>query len=301
MPSFMDSALMRKIAAFFALMPLCFGVENNLFSGFSVGLPYELSTTYDQSIYKDSSSCNNGSGTFSVAMCYGGTSHATYKGGMDPSFSFIFGDEVIFDSMRISGLRIYTTLEMGNAWIGDRQSYSTTTTSAKFYGSDGKTQYSMLNPNTPQSTLAANALSTTISLGIDFFANIPIDVFLKKIWRRTPEFKLGIFAGFGAEFNLLKSTYWVNESLANSEKEDAFYASGNGIFVNLGTSLYLSRHDRIDFGVKIPYYTLTQVMWHIAPNSSGAIDSNLWAQQTLRQTFEIHKSLEFKISYIFYF
>lgn len=282
-------------------LPLsAYSIENNAFVGFSTGFYHKVNTHYTQSIYKDSSSCNNGSG-YSVGTCYGGTSDASYQGGSDSALSFIFGNEAIFDPLRISGLRIYGSIEMAKVWLGTRQSYSEHKTSSKFYDSDGKTEVSMLNPTTPQPTLAGNAISTTFSINLDFFANIPIDYFLKKIWSKTPAIKLGVFAGVGAEFSLVKSLYWRNESLSNSEKDSAFYASGNGVFINLGTSLYLSRHDRIDFGVKIPYYTLSQVMWHIAPNSNGTQETNPWRQQTLKQSFDITSSPEFKIAYIFYF
>ncbi len=286
---------------FLISIPLsAYSIENNAFVGFSTGFYHKIDTRYMQSIYKDSSSCNNGSG-FSVSTCYGGSSDANYQGGSDSALGFIFGNEAIFDPLRISGLRIYGSIQMAKVWLGTRQTYSEHKTNSKFYDSDGKTEIPMLNPTTPQSSLASNAISTTFSINLDFFANIPIDYFLKKIWAKTPAFKLGVFAGFGAEFSLIKSLYWKNESLSNSEKESAFYASGNGLFINLGTSLYLSRHDRIDFGVKIPYYTLSQVMWHSAPNSNGLQESNLWRAQTLKQSFNITPSPEFKIAYIFYF
>ncbi len=274
-----------------------FKIENNLFGGIGAGFSHlPLFTQASQNVYRESSACSSDGGqSYFIGTCYGGSSQASYSGRNNGGMHVIFGDETTLDRFRIMGLRYYASVQMAQVDLGTRQSYSESKSTSKIQGENANTTFDMLNPATPQNRLAGNAIATTLSLQVDVFANLPMDYFLHKLSEKIPSFQIGVFAGLGAEISFLKSHHWVNESLDASQREGEFYASGSGLFINLGGSLYLSRHDRIDIGVKIPYVTLKQVMWH----SVGSAD--VWGQQTLRQSFETSKTTELRITYVFYF
>ena len=301
----MKERFCKKIfISFFFLSAFFYGIENKPFVGIGLGLGSKVTTQVDQNIYRESSRCTANGNTY-VGTCYGGNSQATYQGDSKNGLKFIFGNETVFDQYHSSGLRIYGVIEMQEVSLGNRTKYNENKANNTFQGEcilDGSTcstnfkTYNMLNPTTPQASLPSNVLMTTFSINLDFFANLPVDTFFKMLWPHFPFLKVGIFAGVGAEFSLLKSNYWINESLV--QQESVLYASGNGLFINLGTNIYLSKHDRIEIGYKIPYYQMQQVMWNsLSINNTP----NPWSDQTLRQTFNIKKSPEFHIAYIYYF
>lgn len=294
--------MMKKFFILCLLFHLTFSIENNAFAGIGTSLTNStLKTSFSQVVTKDVNSCPG-------SVCIGGKSSADYSGGVSPGgLRFFIGNEAIFDKYHISGLRIYGSMEMAHASLGNRSSaIKTEEPRDKEYifekevdDEDKKPlKIPMLSPRTQQDFLLDNAFLTTFSLNLDFFVNLPLGYILKKY--ATPKFplmlNLGLFAGFGAEFSLLKSKYWVNETLYNNQ-ERAFYASGNGLFVNLGGNIYITRHDRIEIGIKIPFYKLSHEEW----NTYATPSTDIWQEQTLRQTFYIKKSPEIRIAYVFYF
>ncbi|WP_104697164.1 MULTISPECIES: outer membrane beta-barrel protein [unclassified Helicobacter] len=293
----MKKKLFSFIFFYFSFLSFVFGIENNLFVGFGAGFGSALKTDFSQIITKDNNSCEGG-------VCIGGESFGRYKGHSSPTFRFIFGDEAVFDKLHISGLRIYGGIEVSQASLGSLEGKATTkaprdenfqTITGDNNGTPIISSVNMLSPRTQQQFLLGNAVMTTFSLNLDFFANLPLDYFFSKKWANFPFMKLGVFAGFGVEVSLLKSNYWVNESFYGNQ-EDAFYASGNGLFLNLGGQLYLSKNDRLEVGVKIPYYYLKHTSWNSVNETT-----NIWAEQTLKQSFEIQKNLEIRVAYTFYF
>lgn len=289
---------MKKVLFFWLYVGFLYGIENNAFIGFGSSFGSTIHTDFSQVITKDNNTCEG-------SVCIGGKSSATYKGHISPTFRFILGNEAIFNKLHISGLRIYGGIEVAQASLGNIQGEVQTQTprdasfdtivGEKSDGSPDIQKVAMLSPKAQQDFLLSNAISTTLSLNLDFFLNFPIDYFFQKKWKKFPFMKIGIFAGLGAEFNLLKSNYWINQSLYDNQ-ESAFYASGSGVFFNLGGHFYLTRHDRLEFGVKIPCYNLKQDSWK-AVNTT----TNIWAEQTLKQSFEIKKDIELRIAYVFYF
>lgn len=294
---------MKKI--FLSLLYLCAlqAVENHIFTGIGFILPTTLKTSFSQVVTKEINSCPD-------SVCIGGKSSANYQGKTAKNsvgIRFILGNETSFDHLKISGMRFYGTMEISQASLGKRNSEIITEEARdKQYqtitSNDNNTpvikNVKMLSPRTQQDFLFSNALMTTFSLNLDFFANLPISYFIKKYIKEDFPFlfDLGVFAGFGAEISLLKSPYWINETLYSNQTKP-FYASGNGLFINLGGHLYLTKKDRIEFSVKLPFYQLSHEEW----NSYTEPGTNIWQEQTLRQTFHINKKPEFKISYIMYF
>ena len=278
--------------------------ENKVFVGIGAGFGGNITTQFSQEITKANSSCDGG-------VCKGGRSKGEYIGQEGPSLRFIFGDEKAFDALHISGLRFYGGVEMGQASLGSLQGRAIrqapldknfeTIIGEKPDGTPIIGKVPMLSPKTQQNFLLGNALSTNFMINLDFFANLPLDYFLQKKWESFPYFKIGIFGGLGVEFSLLKSNYWINESL-DKAKDGAFYASGGGLFVNLGGSINLTAHDRLDIGVKIPLYELKYELWSkVNPPHKDNASDNIWAEQILHQSFAIKRGSELRVTYVFYF
>ena len=292
----------RKI---FAMMLGVFGAlsgvgfaENKVFVGIGGGIGSVIKTQFSQEITKANNSCDGG-------VCKGGRSMGEYAGLGGASLRFVFGNEKAFDALHISGLRFYGGVEVGEASLGSLQGQAITHAAidknfdtiinVKPDGTPIIGKVPMLSPKTQQNFLLGNALSTNFMINLDFFANLPLDYFLQKRWESFPYFKLGVFGGLGVEFNLLKSNYWVNESL-DTGREGAFYASGGGLFVNLGGSVNLTHRDRLEVGVKIPLYGLKYELWSKVNNTN-----NIWAEQILHQSFAIKRGSELRVTYVFYF
>ena len=272
--------------------------ENKVFVGIGGGIGSQIKTQFSQEITKANNSCDGG-------VCKGGRSMGEYAGLGGASLRFVFGNEKAFDALHISGLRFYGGVEVGEASLGSLQGQAITHAaidknfdtiiSVKPDGTPIIGKVPMLSPKTQQNFLLGNALSTNFMINLDFFANLPLDYFLQKRWESFPYFKLGVFGGLGVEFNLLKSNYWVNESL-DTGREGAFYASGGGLFVNLGGSVNLTHRDRLEVGVKIPLYGLKYELW-----SKVNATNNIWAEQILHQSFAIKRGSELRVTYVYYF
>ncbi|PAF47515.1 hypothetical protein BKH46_03550 [Helicobacter sp. 12S02634-8] len=290
---------MRFLILGVMILPL-FAVQNTLFTSFGGGLGARYQTDFWQQTTKDNSSCAGGT-------CIGNKTSGSYSGGKGHSFTLSIGDEVSFDPYSIIGVRVYGSVQYANASLGSLIAGSVQEQSARDKEFTTITSY---NPNTPdvpptigkvpmkpvpkpQDFLFSNGIWMSYGVGLDFFLNLPIDVMIRKLfWEKMPDFKVGVFAGGGVEYAMLRSNSWHNQSSGEYEK---FFASGSGVFAKLGSSVYFGRHNRINVDIKIPYYKLNAQSWH----DYG--DTDVWKQQLLRQNFDIYRNKEISISYTYLF
>ncbi|MFC3847866.1 outer membrane beta-barrel protein [Helicobacter baculiformis] len=147
-------------------------------------------------------------------------------------------------------------------------------------------------PN-PQSTLLQRSANyMTFGLNVDVVLNLPLDYWLK---RKNPKiffFKVGMFVGGGVEYAMLWSDAFFNQVLG---KKTRFFAAGSGFFMNVGTQVYVGKHNRLTFGWKIPYYKLSAQNWYNYGNS------NVGTQQTLKQALSFTPRSEFYMGYAYLF
>ncbi|WP_121756352.1 outer membrane beta-barrel protein [Helicobacter felis] len=158
---------------------------------------------------------------------------------------------------------------------------------------------------TPQESLLqhpANAVS--LGLNVDFFLNIPIDYLVKKHTNSLAKklhsqflflnlfLKWGIFVGGGVEYTMFWSDRFVNQALG---KKTRFFAAGSGFFINVGTQLYVGKHNRLTLGWKFPCYKFSAQNWYNYGNS------NPGTQQTLKQTLSITPLSQFFLGYAYLF
>ncbi|PAF43209.1 outer membrane beta-barrel protein [Helicobacter sp. 11S02596-1] len=287
---------MRLLILCVLIFPL-FAAKNNLFASFGVGLGAPFQTDFWQQTTKDNHSCEGGT-------CIGNKTSGSYAGKKSNSFNLSLGDEVFFDAYYISGLRIYGNIEYANASLGSLRAGSVSEEAARDKEFETITGFDKFNTPTigkvpmqsvpnPQDDLFANGIWMTYGVNLDFFLNLPIDILIRKFfWSKMPFFKIGVYAGGGVEYAMLRSNSWQNNTINKNEK---FFASGSGVFANLGGSLYLGSHNRINVGIKIPYYSLNAQNWY----DFG--DPDPWKQQLLRQNFDISRGSEIKLSYTYLF
>ncbi|CBG39586.1 outer membrane beta-barrel protein [Helicobacter mustelae] len=294
---------MKKILLSFFFAVGASAIENHPFVGIGTSFGSGLRTNFSQIVTKSVNSCPGD-------VCIGGQSSANYLGKTSPlGLKLFLGNETVFDKYHISGIRFYGSVDMQNASLGAISGpiQKTAPRDKSFNTIVGQSnngpvigQVNMLSPKTQQDFLFANGVLTTLSLNLDFFANIPLGYFIKQY--AAPKFPLlldiGLFIGTGVEFSMLKSKYWVNET---SGREQSFLASGSGFFLNLGGNIYITSHDRIQIGVKIPFYQLNHQEWNNYVDTDVNSNVAIWSEQTLKQSFVIKKSPELSISYIFYF
>lgn len=271
-------------------------VENKPFIGLGVGLGVGHTSEFYQQTTKGSPSCPDG-------LCIGNTTSGSYAGSKRTSFSGVVGNEVFFDSYNVTGIRVYGNFTYAKSSFGQLIKGSVKDTGLKdktfqtivgFHDGVPVIGSVPMRPvSTPQKNLFSNGVWNIYSLNLDFFFNLPIDILIRELfWEKVPFFKIGVYAGGGVEYTTLKSKSWLNET---TEKNGGFFASGSGFFVNIGGSIYLGNHSRINVGVKIPYYELNSQNWY----NFG--DFDVWKQQTLKQNFDIKQSKELQISYVFIF
>lgn len=285
---------MRYLFLCVMILPL-FAVQNNLFTSFGVGTGASYKTDFWQQTTKDNSSCAGGT-------CIGNKTSGSYAGKKGISFEASIGDEVFFDKYYITGLRVYASAEYATVSLGGLISSSeqdgknkefTTITGFKPDGSPIIEKVPMKPVPAPQNELFNNGIWMTYGVNLDFFVNLPLDILIRKLfWSKMPFFKIGVYAGGGVEYAMLRSNSWENNA---AKKNDKFFASGSGFFANIGGSIYLGSHNRINIGMKIPYYTLNAQNWY----DFG--DSDPWKQQLLRQNFDISRTREMHISYTYLF
>ncbi|PAF52392.1 outer membrane beta-barrel protein [Helicobacter sp. 13S00477-4] len=286
---------MRLFFLFLIALPL-FGVQDNIFAGFGAGLGTRYQSDFWQQTTKDNSSCVGGT-------CIGNKTSGAYQGQANNSFFAMLGDEAFFDKYYITGLRIYGSVEYASVTLGNliptsvsnqpaRDTHFTTITGMKDATTPTIGSVPMQPVPDPQNQLFDNGIWMSYSLNLDFFLNLPIDNLVQLFWSKMPFFKLGVYAGGGVEYSALISHSWQNQTIGKNEK---FYASGSGFFVNLGGSIYIGRHNRINVGLKIPYYSLNAQNWY----DFG--DPDPWKQQLLRQNFDITRNKEWRISYVYLF
>ncbi|WP_095273715.1 outer membrane beta-barrel protein [Helicobacter sp. 11S03491-1] len=281
---------------FLLFFPLWSG-ENNLFVGFGGGqsLGQAYKTSFWQQATKDNSGCAGGT-------CIGNKTSGSYASAKSNSFMAMVGDEFFVDQYKIFGLRIYGSIEYANASLGNLKSkknqegrdtsFTTITGTDSTTGSPTIGVYNMKSAPPPQEELFHNGVWNAYSVNLDFFLNLPLDSIIKMFYSKMFFFKIGVYAGGGVEYATLRSSSWENKAI---EKNEKFFASGSGFFANLGGSIYLGRHNRINIGIKIPYYSLNSQNWH----NFGSPDP--WEQQLLRQNFDIKKNREWRVSYVFLF
>lgn len=287
--------VLKYLLPFLLILPL-FGIENNLFAGFGGGIGSQYKTDMWQQANKDNPSCAGGT-------CIGNKTTGSYSGKESGLFFALLGNEMTFDPYHIAGIRVYGSAEFANVSLGNLIPNSTTNTPAKnpsfttlvtppnaTTAKDGKVN--MVDVPSAQNHLFNNGVWMSYGLNLDFFLNIPIDLFIKLFWEKMFFFKIGVYAGGGVEYSMLRSSSWYNQTISQNEK---FFASGSGFFLNIGSSIYIGRHNRIDFGVKIPYYGLNAQNWYNYGNN------NPFDQQLLRQNFDISKTKEFRLNYVFLF
>lgn len=294
----MSKKLFYVFPSFFllAISSLFATVENKPFIGLGVGLGGGQTSEFYQQTTKGSPSCSDG-------LCIGNTTSGSYAGSKGTSFSGVVGNEVFFDSYKVTGIRIYGNFTYAKSSFGRLIEGN-----VKDTGLRDKTFQTIVEfhdevpvidsvpmkpvPN-PQKNLFSNGVWNIYSLNLDFFFNLPIDILIRELfWDKVPFFKIGVYAGGGVEYATLKSKSWLNEAI---EKNEGFFASGSGFFINIGGSVYLGNHSRINVGVKIPYYELNSQNWY----NFGDLD--VWKQQTLKQNFDIKQSKALQISYVFIF
>ncbi|PAF54482.1 hypothetical protein BKH42_00805 [Helicobacter sp. 13S00482-2] len=298
--------MLKYLLPFFLFLPL-FSIENNLFTGFGVGLgsfmgnKTSYQTDFWQQTTKDNSTCPDG-------LCIGNKTSGSYFGYQGNTLYAVLGDETFFDKFKIVGLRFYGSIEYANVSLGSLEKSSIKDTPARDTSFVTCTncppvypppttmvtgKVNMKNVSDPQVELFDNGIWISYALNLDFFVNLPIDSLVQLFWKKMPFFKVGVYAGGGVEYATLKSSSWDNlEAGVNGR---SFFASGSGFFANLGGSIYLGRHNRINIGVKIPYYSLNSQNWY----KYG--DPDPWKQQLLRQNFDISKGNEWRVSYIYLF
>ncbi|MDO7252360.1 outer membrane beta-barrel protein [Helicobacter cappadocius] len=292
--------MLRYLLPFLLILPL-FAIENNLFTGFGVGEGTHYQTDFWQQTTKDNSTCPDG-------LCIGNKTTGSYAGHQGNTFFAMIGDEAFFDKFKITGLRFYGSMEYANVSLGSLDSSSVTDTPARDKSfttctncppvfAPPKTMTTgvvkMKNVSTPQTNLFDNGVWISYALNLDFFINLPIDSLVQLFWKKMPFFKVGVYAGGGVEYATLRSNSWNNEEVGVNG--NPYFASGSGFFANLGGSVYLGRHNRINIGVKIPYYGLNSQNWY----DYG--DTDPWKQQLLRQNFDISKGKEWRVSYVYLF
>lgn len=292
--------MLRYLLPFIFALPLL-AIENNLFTGFGVGEGTNYQTDFWQKTTKDNSSCPDG-------VCIGNKTSGTYEGKQGNTFYAMLGDEAFFDKFKISGLRFYGTIEYASVSLGsldptsikrtpgrDKTFVTCTNCPPNFPPPTTMTTgtVSMVDVKDPQNDLFSNGIWLSYGLNLDFFVNVPIDTLVQLFWKKMPFFKVGVYAGGGVEYATLRSNSWNNEGAGING--NSYFASGSGFFANLGGSVYLGRHNRINIGVKIPYYGLNSQNWYDYGNSDP------WREQLLRQNFDILKGKEWRISYVYLF
>ncbi|WP_104747948.1 outer membrane beta-barrel protein [Helicobacter cetorum] len=273
-----------------------FKTKNHIYLGFKLGTGANFNTTMWQQASKNNPTCPND-------MCYGEKLQAHYKGGKDLSYSFQVGDEISIDKYHILGLRVWGDIQYANAKLGQKvggdtlleeQNYNPNTLKAY----DPKTQQQgdliLQQTKSPQNFLFNNGHFMAFGLNLNVFVNIPIDTIIKHALKKEKMLflKMGVFAGGGVEYAILWSSQWKNQ---NTQQNDKFFAAGGGFFVNFGGSLYVGKHNRLNVGLKIPYYNLSAQSW----KSFGS--SNAWQQQTIRQNFSVFRNKEVFVSYAYLF
>ncbi|AFI05259.1 outer membrane beta-barrel protein [Helicobacter cetorum] len=273
-----------------------FKTKNHIYLGFRLGTGAGTHTTMTQQAYKDNPTCPN-------SVCYEEKLQAHYKGGKNLSYTGQIGDEISIDKYHILGLRVWGGVEYAKAQLGqkvgsntllEKQNYDPNT--IKTYDPKSQQQGSLILQKTPspQNFLFNNAHFMAFSLNMNVFVNLPIDTLLKHALKTKKMLflKIGIFAGGGVEYAILWSPQWKNQ---NTQQNDKFFAAGGGFFVNFGGSLYVGKHNRLNVGLKIPYYSLNAQSW----KNFGS--SNAWQQQTIRQNFSVFRNKELFVSYAFLF
>ncbi|AFI04537.1 outer membrane beta-barrel protein [Helicobacter cetorum] len=273
-----------------------FKTKNHIYLGFKLGTGAGTRTTMWQQAYKNNPTCPNDA-------CYGEKLQAHYKGNQDLSYSFQVGDEISIDKYHILGLRVWGDIQYANAQLGKKVGGNTKLANKNYNPSDLRAY----DPNTgqqgalilqetksPQNFLFNNGHFMAFGLNLNVFVNIPIDVILKQSLKlkKMLFLKMGIFAGGGVEYAILWSPKWENQ---NTQQNDKFFSAGGGFFVNFGGSLYVGRHNRLNVGLKIPYYSLNAQSW----KNFGS--SNVWQQQTMRQHFKTFRNQEIFVSYAYLF
>ncbi|BCZ19892.1 Outer membrane protein HopP [Helicobacter sp. NHP19-012] len=259
------------------------------------------------------------------------------------AFTYTLGDELFFDKFGISGLRVYGDIEYANANLGHRykvqnkgglnynpanikaidpntgqvipiattnKNGQVTYTTPQGYSSPcaaltATNPLGLCPTPTPQEVLLTRpAHMVTLGLNVDFFLNIPIDIWLRKKHPKMMFFKMGVFVGGGVEYAMLWSDNFNNEALSalggNSLSKGhidktRFFAAGNGFYVNVGYQLYLGQHNRFNLGWKLPYYSISAHNWYNYGNT------NPGTQQTIKQTLAITRQSQFYVGYAYLF
>ncbi|WP_104753594.1 outer membrane beta-barrel protein [Helicobacter salomonis] len=147
-------------------------------------------------------------------------------------------------------------------------------------------------PNPQKRLLQQGAHVLSFGLNVDVFLNIPLDIWIKKIYSKMFFFKVGMFVGGGVEYTMFWSDRFFNQALG---KKTRFLAAGSGFFVNVGTQVYMGQHNRIIVGWKIPYYKLSAQNWYNYGNS------NVGTQQTLKQSLSLVPHGQFYVGYAYLF
>lgn len=328
------------VAMGFLLQPLK-AVKNHIFTGARLGYVSDFTSTFSQQVSMSNPSTmpNSTAPVCPQDLCKGNEIVGFYK--PDPkkrlnfALTYTLGDEVFFDKLAISGIRIYGTLEYANANLGKR--YEVQNNGGKNYnpqyikaidpnggdpvvigGSKPPSSYSSpcatLSASNPlglcptplpqEVLLERSAHFMTFGLNVDVFLNVPLDYWLKRIYSKIFFFKMGVFVGGGVEYALLWSDAFNNQALSALGRsalsksyidKTRFFAAGSGFFVNVGYQLYLGKHNRFNIGWKFPYYKVSAHNWY------GYGNSNVGTQQTIKQALSTTHHNEFYVSYAYLF
>ncbi|WP_163556519.1 outer membrane beta-barrel protein [Helicobacter suis] len=328
----------KSLVFFVALSMLCCqflgAVKNHIFTGVRLGYIKNSTSTLSQQVsMQNPSTMPNGTFVCPNELCEENKIVGFYKSNkLSPAFTYTLGDEIFFDKLAISGIRVYGTIEYAQANLGSRykiqnqggQNYNPQNIKAinsnndQVIGGSIPSDYSSPcatlsssnplglcpTPNPQEVLLQRPANLVTLGLNVDFFLNIPLDYWIKRLYSKMFFFKMGVFVGGGVEYAMLWSDDFNNQALSTLGgsslskghiQKTRFFTAGNGFYVNVGYQLYLGKHNRFNLGWKIPYYKITAQNWYNYGNS------NPGTQQTIKQTLSISAQSQFYVSYAFLF
>ncbi|WP_104750074.1 outer membrane beta-barrel protein [Helicobacter cynogastricus] len=112
----------NSIVLWVSFLPLM-GVSNHIFTGARLGGSLGFNSSYgQQASMVNPSTKPDGSSACPNSSCKGDELVGFYTHAKQPSFAFTYavGDELFFDKLAISGLRIYGTMQYTNATLGER-------------------------------------------------------------------------------------------------------------------------------------------------------------------------------------
>lgn len=226
-------------------------------------------------------------GTSSAGFIQGNTNTGYYKGEFNEINNLYIGVEGNLDNYNTVLLRGYASIGYANsANIGVLVAESKTNGATNFPDSKPN-QNSTQNDFSTLPTLdtisnITNALFLSYGVGADFIFNLPISDILGYFLNTNLIYSsVAIFAGGGFEFARLSVGSYSTRTFDNAgiNSTDRFLSAGSGLFTRFGSSIYLSKNLRLDFGLKIPYWQIHSSRWYIYP----ANQSDTFKQQLLIQ------------------